>query len=344
LDYSIKQTAPVKDESTVLSLWKGNLPDCSAERYRAIYSDNTYGLSWAWLASTDKGEVIGTTGLCRRKFVVNGGTASAGVAIDFAVLKEHRGFGPALKLQRQVTTCLKEGGLDFIYAYPNQQAWSVIKRAGYKSIGMMTRWVKVLRSHYKLKDVLKSETISRIVSPIVDIVVTKTLRERLRGRPKDVRTEVNNAFDERFDVLWEKVQKQFSIIGERSTAFLNWRYGRFLKGSCRIFCLSDSSGENLQGYIVYSIRDRLCHIDDLLFLNSIDTLLAEFIATMRREKVFAISLSYFGSSAVSGKIEEWGFVRRESGRSIMTFADDGSQYAPALLNKENWHLLDGDDI
>ena len=59
---------------------------------------------------------------------------TAGVAIDFAILQEHRGFGPALKHQRMVTKDLKDRGINFIYAYPNKQAEPVFKRVRYKTV------------------------------------------------------------------------------------------------------------------------------------------------------------------------------------------------------------------
>ncbi|MBI4847302.1 MAG: GNAT family N-acetyltransferase [Nitrospirae bacterium] len=348
MNYLVRQADLQKDEATVLYLWKGNLPDCSAERYRAIYRDNTYGSSWAWLAYTDnEAEIIGTTGLCQRKVFINGKAVSAGVAIDFAILKEHRGFGPALKLQRQVTTGNNERGLDFIYAFPNKQAESVFQRVRYKSIGKMSRWVKVLRSHYKLKEILRSDLLSAAVSPLVDLVVAKTFHERAYKKSKVIQAESISAFDKRFDVLWEKARGQFNVIGERTADFLTWRFGRFLKDNRRIFCMTDNLKQDLLGYIVYHIKDNLCYMDDILFLNAtqdIDALLAEFIAAMRREKVFAVSVSCLGSSVLVEKLEAWGFVRRESERSIMIFADKEFEYAQLVSDKENWHLLEGDDI
>lgn len=345
---NIRQADFGSDEDHVLSLWKDNIPDSSMERYRSIYRDNPYGRSWVWLASLDdESGYIGTTGLCQRQVVVNSKTLQAGVAIDFAILKEHRGFGPALKLQRSVTSGFGDRGLEFIYAFPNKQAESVFKRVRYRTIGKMTRWVKVLRSHYKLKDVLKSEILSRTVSPILDPFITKTMKEIRFKKCKGLESEITGSFDDRFDTLWEKAQGQFTIIGERSTGFLKWRYGRLLKNNSGVFCIVDDSRQTIHGYIVYFVKDKMCHVTDLLTLDresTLDTLLAEFIAHMRREGVFAVSLSYFGCSAVVSRLKEWGFVRREEERSIMVFINNSCQKAQLILNKENWHLLEGDDV
>ncbi len=348
MNYLVRQADPAKDENHVLSIWKANLPEADSARYRPLYMANPYGSSWVWLACAEsETEFIGTTGLCQRRFILNGEKTSAGVAIDFAIHKEHRGFGPALKLQRAVTSSCKDKGLSFIYGFPNKNAESIFQRVRYKVVGKMTRWVKLLRSEYKLKEVINSDLISKSVSLILDPFITRTLKEMLYRRSKEVTVELAASFDTRFDTLWTNAHDNFKIIGERTADFLNWKYGKFPGKYSAVFCLVDSAKENLLGYIVYSIKDKICHIMDIFFLdlsNNLDALLAEFIVHLRKEKLFAISMSYLGSNAVEEKLKAWGFVKREEGQSIMVFADSSFDHAQYLLNKDHWHLLEGDDI
>jgi hypothetical protein len=347
MDTVIKADAG-EDENHVRSIWQDNLPDSSVERFRSIYRDNPYGPSWVWLAAEeDESGYIGTTGLCQRRVVVSGETVPAGVAIDFAILKENRGFGPALKLQREVTTGLTDLGLEFIYAFPNKNAVAVFKRVRYKEIGKMTRWVKVLRSHYKLKNVLKSEILSKTVSPLVDSVINKTMKERTFKSPMGTEIKILGSFDSRFATLWQKANGQFKVIGERTPEFLKLRYERFMNKKSGVFCITNDSGETIHGYVVYTIKDNMCHVTDLLTMDlesGLDTLFSEFITHMRKQGPSALSLSYLGSSAVVNKLKEWGFVQREEERSIMVFINQGHQQAQVILDKDNWHLLEGDDV
>ena len=346
MNYVINQAEKQTDENIVLGLWKGSLQYADAEKYERIYKSNAYGPSWGWLTSLqDTAEHIGFAGLCQRQFFIEGNKVSAGVAIDFTIDKEYRGFGPALKLQRAVIADLKCKGIEFIYGFPNKQAESVFKRVKYKVIGKMARLVKVIRSDYKLKDIMKSEVLCKMVSPIVDQIIIKTFKERMYRRSPKVTIEVTDFFDERFDAIWDKAKSQFNIIGDRSAGYLNWRYGSILKNNAKIFCLLDNSKDSILGYIVFSIENNICHVIDLLFLDmitSFDLLIAEFIAYMRKERVYAIYLPYLGSTAVVDRLNAWGFVKREEERSIMLFAENRSYQVEYLLNKENWHLLEGD--
>ena len=339
---------PFADAGKILSLWKENLPDSSKSRFSRVYQANTGGRSWVWLATASgEGIHIGTTGLCSREISVNGCGTNAGVAMDFAVQQAHRGLGPAMKLQRAVTSSLQDKEIDFIYAFPSDQASSVFRFVGYETVGAMTRWAKILSSREKLKATLENSFAARVASAIVDRVSAYRSVERTYKAPDGLIGEDGTAFDERFDSLWRVARRHFTIIGDRSSAYLNWRYPDVGSPSRSLFTVSTDSGTRLLGFVVYLVRDSVAHVEDLLVGNpfqDLDYLLGEFVAQMRKRGVHVITLSYIGNKTVVDRLVAWGFVAREVHRTIMVFVNGGYESAPFLLDPQQWHLLNGDDI
>jgi pimeloyl-ACP methyl ester carboxylesterase len=347
--YSLHQADPSGERADILAIWQGNLPEGTGERYERIYVSNPCGGSWTWLACIEdengrSGTPVGTTGLCERRFAVDGKSCVAGVALDFAVLEPHRGFGPALKLQRAVTGKCAEENLAFLYGYPNEQAESVFKMVGYKTVGVATRWVKVLRSGYKLREMTRSKALSSIISWVVDPVLLLRSRETRYRAARSVRTEVRRSFDEGFNKLWEESERRYAILGDRSADYLNWRYAG--QPDVKTFCLLSDPGSTLLGYVVYAARGEVSEVRDLMSADpdrELDTLIAEFILHMRRERFSAVSLSYLGHPTVADSFKRWGFVARGQ-RKIMLYMNEPCVQAERLLDGQNWHLLDGDDI
>src|SRR5687768_3975819 len=68
----------------------------------------------------------------------------AGVLADLAVDRPHRSVGPALALAREAKAWTL-GNLDLAYGFPNKLAEGVFKRVGYKVLGTMPRYARVLR-------------------------------------------------------------------------------------------------------------------------------------------------------------------------------------------------------
>ena len=81
----------------------------------------------------------------REPFWLGGQRIEAGVLVDLAVSPAHRTLFPALLLQKSLLAAGLEAR-EVLYAFPNQKAAAVFQRAGYRHIGLMTRYVRVLRT------------------------------------------------------------------------------------------------------------------------------------------------------------------------------------------------------
>jgi hypothetical protein len=184
---------------------------------------------------------------------------------------------------------------------------------------------------------------SNIPLKIIDFFNGIVSKEKRVKKTSSYSIEMPVLFDERFDALWEKASKQFNIIGERSSRFLNWRYKQSNDSDYRIFCILDDKKE-LCGYLVYLIKDNICNVFDILFLpsdNLIDLLLAKFFLHLRSQKVGAVVIRYMGNGFIKQKLNKFNFFTRNDDTVVVLYSIDLTN-EPYLLNESNWYFFAGD--
>jgi hypothetical protein len=255
--------------------------------------------------------------------------------------QEHRGSNVALKLQREVIACVSPNNLELIYGISNRKAEPVQLRVGYVLLGKMDRWAKLLET----KKHFKPSVFYWPVSKPLDFIMKSLSRDSRYRRPEADTVEKLKSFDERFDLLWKKASGQFSIIGERSKDYLNWRYGESPHQKYHIFSLVQKDEQEILGYIVHYLKDKVSVIADMLFLNfgsALESLLSEFILFLRGQDVESISVPLFGCPPLAKKLRSFGFFRREEDSRILVYLNKKSPYRGYILNSSNWLLLEGD--
>jgi hypothetical protein len=342
MDYSITRMDLQKDRNDILLLWKRNFVDLPQERYDWIYQRNPSGRALSWAArEAGSGSLVGMASLFPRKMNLNGRTVTVGIAGDFAVNQEHRGSNVAIKLQRAVTAGMGENDLGLIYGISNSKSDPVQRRVGYVLLGRMDRWAKPL----KTTKYLKAAPLRRWVSKPLDFIMRNLSKEARCRRAKGYVSQELDSFDQRFDRLWERASGQFDIIGQRSKDYLNWRYGSSPHRSYHVFSLIREDNQEVCGYVVYYLQDKVSYIADLLFLDfgsGLDDLLSSFILHLRDQSVESLSILLFGRPSLAKKLKSFGFVLREEESRVLVYLDSNSPQTEFALNADNWFLLEGD--
>jgi hypothetical protein len=342
MNYSVTRTDLDKDRNDIILLWKRNFPDLPQKRYDWIYQKNPHGKALSWMAREIGSESpVGCASLFPRKMNLNGKTVKVGIAGDFAVNQEHRGFNLALMLQRAVAAGVAENGLGLTYGISNEKSEPVQRRVGYVLLGKMDRWAKVL----KTTKYFESFPLGGLISKPLDFVMQGLSREGRRPKAGGYAIQELDSFDERFDRLWKRASGQFSIIGERSKDYLNWRYGKSPHKSCRILSLIKKDSHEIRGYVVYYSENKVGFIVDMLFAgfdSDLDSLLSESILYLRGQKVESVSILLFGCPSLAKKLKSFGFFLRKEESRILVYLDRNSPHADCVLNRENWFLLEGD--
>lgn len=346
MSYLVTKADLDKNKADILALWDRNFSNSLQERYAWIYERNPFGLASCWLVKEmNGGKVVGSTTLFPKRMRVEGQLRVAGLAGDFAVDRDHRGFGPALSLQRAAVSSCGEFPFDFLYGMPTKQAEPVIRRVGYKVIGHAVRMTKVLKTDNYLKR-MGLPGPAKIVSKPIDLTMKLLSKENYFKSISDFSLDVITHFDRRFDALWEKVSGNYSVIGERRSDYLNWRFAHCPHNKYSLWGFSRlSTGERL-GYLVACVAQRKVHIVDLLVCDLgdvFDVFLSEFIRLQREEVIEAISISYFGNHVLVDKLKGFGFSIRGAEATILAYVPPNSPFSSSLLEKENWYLMPGDN-
>ena len=151
--------------------------------------------------------------------------------------------------------------------------------------------------------------------------------------------------DHRFDELWRRSADRYPIAGERTSAYLNWRYADHATHRYRFFCLLREG--QLIGYIAFSTRNNSALVDDVFALDMTETadrLLLQFAWQMRKERCATVFVVYGGNSAFEKRLPGLGFFRRgEMDREFLVFVRDlPPETAAVLTNSQNWYLFDGE--
>ena len=339
---------PEKHQDIVQKLWKGNLAQYFENRLNWLDSENPYGQAKIFLAIfDDTEEIIGSGSSFPRKMFINGRDAIQGVAVDFNVKKDHRTFKPAVKIQRAVAESVKEAEYDYIFVFPNQASKGVFTRVGYKVLGMSKNYAKVLRSEKKLINFVKISVIAKMFGFFLDRLLWLMDLRFYLIKPRNLTIEILKSCDERFDKLWKTAKTNYNIIGEKSSAFLDWRYSKFEGQQYLFFCLFDETKKNLKGYVTYSINNNIARIEDIFaesLNNIIVFLLSEFSKQMRKQKVDSISFAYLGNDFFLTLIKKLNFVERPGVRPCMLLLNKNypQESRKIMLDKNNWFIFDGE--
>jgi hypothetical protein len=342
--YTVVKGDVENDKEAILSVVHRNLSVAySDQRYDWNYKQCPYGKASCWLLKHESSDsFVGSASLFPRRMIAKGKKVPAGIIGDFSIDKKHRGLGPAIELLKGVVSDTGAPDRCLLYETPNEKSSPVFSRVGYKEIGRVRVYLKPLNMGSLSKDFLprylRSDGVLKIVDSCGDVL---SRERRVKDRPGHT-FEMPNRFDERFDVLWGKVSGQFGIIGERSSDFLNWRYGRSY-AYYRTFCVLDE-GNELGAYLVYRVKDNICYVADMLAMpsgNLLGLLMAKFITHQRKAGIGAIAVRYMGNRSIRKMLRSFNFMVVNDSTKAVLYAD-GLPDQSYLLDDSNWHFLAGD--
>jgi hypothetical protein len=350
--YSIVSGDPRADRLEVLAIATRNRPGPRERlelKYSKYYEHNPLGPPTIFLARDNESETfVGMTALFPTTLRVSGEPVPAAIGGDFAVDAGHRGFGPAVALQRATTSVLSALDQRCAFGSPNKSSEPIVGRAGYGDVGRLTRFVKLLTARPVVERYIRRPRLASLASVAAGPLVSLLSRERLHRRSARFSVEEPDVFDDRFASLWELARDHQGATSERSPALLNWRYEKTgpieQKGKYSVFALLD--GRDVAGYVVYRLGDETRLVYDIVCLpdrSVIDALLSEFILDARDKKAAAIDLGYVGpANLLTGRLRAFGFLQMNAQNGLRVYVDGEAPFGVDLLKRESWYFLTGD--
>jgi hypothetical protein len=331
----------------LLKLWATNMSDARIasvldRRYRWLYEENPAGAPETRVAVPNEGGgLVGCGSVFPRRMTVGGTELTAGIPADFAVARSHRVGGAAIGIQRAL---VQDERYAFFIGFPNKSSEAVLRRVGYRPVASAHAWVKPLSVGYKLRPYVGSRLLAQALASPADSVMALNDWRRQRSGGAAGEDIVERA-DARFDGLWEQARGSYVVTGERTSAYLNWRYGSFTTAEHRFFCLT--RGPRLLGYVAFRATGDKVFVADVFALDMGDTaelLMARFARAMRRERMQSIFVTYAGNPAFGERLERIGyFPRGDQGRKLVAFIKGMTPAVEQLLlQPRSWYMFDGE--
>jgi hypothetical protein len=187
--------------------------------------------------------------------------------------------------------------------------------------------------------------LSKALSAILDPIARLLEKKRQRIISPELKGEVIESFDSRFDELYRKCSEKSDLLGERNSEFLHWRFSQCPYRKYRTFTLSKRVDNQLLGYVVYSADEHRANIADFLACDSqamFEHLLVSFCQFLWASGYWSVSVIYLGNKGVFEKLRKMGFHEREDKRDVVIYVKNDSLHEH-LKNIENWHFLEGDN-
>jgi hypothetical protein len=155
-----------------------------------------------------------------------------------------------------------------------------------------------------------------------------------------------SGFDGSFDELWS--ESRFlanSIRGERSAAFLEWRFARCPQRSYRIFRVRDARG-SLAGYAVWYVASDIANVADLFVRDEglLGPVVGMFSRHARRAGVAAISFVYLGPESIGAHLAAFGFFHRPEDAKVTVFRPEAARGGASdpFVRRDDWYLTEVD--
>jgi hypothetical protein len=309
------------DSELLSRLWADSLIELDARRVKWSYENNPYGKACLWLlrdALTD--HYCGTCAVLPRIFKINDQEVKVGITADFSIQKQYRYLGPALKLQRSV---IGSEEFEFLIGMPNRQSVGVQLRAGFKTLGHLSRYVKVFRLNRLLKEQMKPLLPPSLNIPATVFFRLNTLLARLRlVANSNERGNIYTEFSREFDTLWSIAKKDFSFAGKREHRYLQWRFSENPYVSYHVFALTENGSEDLAGYIVFCVRENISFIDDISAKNTqqvFKSLMMSFIKYCLSQGYDAVSLKLLADDRYINVLRKLGFSKFDTDQKIVIY-------------------------
>ena len=352
MPYQAVRTRPDEARDALTALWADNLPispvGCAA-KHRWFYLDGPGGMADAFLLSTnegvDAGRPVGCAGIGRRTFVLRGRPFSAALLADLVVDRRHRSGFPALTLQRAVRRFAHDA-CDVTYGFPNRHAVALHLKLGYRELGKVVRWVRLIEHAPYVKRVVDRPVLTKAAGALLDDLTTA--RDAVFATPKRITRRLvwGPPIDARFDALWDEVATRDQITARRDAKFIRWRHADRPAPKAELATLVARGSGRLRAWAaIVEIEDRY-EIADFLAATAEDlsALLALVVPALRARGGSSISLCYLGAPWVTDVLRARAFRPREAARTVIVDPGKSGALDPTeLLDARRWYVTDADE-
>lgn len=337
------------DEESLVTLCKAVYGSSSTKEYwRWKYFDHLSDVNASYVAvSEDK--VVGMAGIIPYRIKIGDREMVGGQGADLMSHPKWRKRNVFLPLLRSVHNDLKKQ-TDIHYGFTNDLSFRIyVKRFKYDVAFRVPRLDRVVSVGAFLRRTFrKGNFFARIIGSLGDVFSRYILHPRMPHLDEETELRENNEFDERFDLLWDKLKGLSAITTIRDSKYLSWRYGNHPLFKYRTF-VAERRGE-LIGFIILRCNEekglKRGYIMDLWAepekKDILTALLALSMRFFRAEKVDLVTIWMLQHSPYYHLFTKYLFFKRTSDLIVLTKSFHKDISNEFLSNPSNWYLTMGD--
>ncbi len=311
----------------------------AAERTKWFYND--VGSTKFLLFRSGVIGPIGAIGFSTRAFNTPIGLKMGAVAADMCIDKMYRDIQSALVLtELGVLTMLNRPGIDFVYTIPNRSSKGIIKRTGiFESAGTFQRHVKLV----SFREVTEGKKYAA-ATPAIDAAWSGiTFLHNLPWLTYNLDFGPNFAMANN---PWYTYNDSCMVMGNRDTAYLNWRYADEPNEKYKVFHVYHKGKD---AYIVYMIIKNRAYVVDLLYprddTSMLRRLFAAFEQFAHRKKLSMIVVQYLGCDSTIKLLEKMLYRKHKpTNKELFVSSRDGLLMSHLTASDKYWFAGDEDDV
>ncbi len=250
-----------------------------------------------WIAEY-RGEIGSHSAIVPMRIRVGSNTVLSAQGLDAATYPRYRRMGLFQTLAKKTLDEAAEDGIVMIYRFPGRLSYGGLMKLGHKEVLLIPKHYLVLSLPKALKCGIYWDLMKKM-SPRKIGTATKVLWKALKrqglttdevyyvglvrntllliaGMVSNPLAFINlgyaktangvtlrqvDTFDDRIDIFWEKISKEFNIVVERDKYYLNWRYSQDPIHEYSIYVAEVE--EKIVGYMVLGCEDDEGRIMDI---------------------------------------------------------------------------------
>ena len=351
MPYKVFEANLATDKAILVDLLERNRSKKGIDYKKRIewaYFTNPIGNAKAWIVYDEKkNKPVGFTGVFPRDIYVNGIKYRGWNCGDFSIDKAYRSLGIALMLREKAKEYIDNGVVPFLYAHPNSKMELIHLKVGHKKISNMVRYALPIRINKILSLKFRIDLIVKLISIFPNHFI---MLRYLQVDTKKVKGKLlNNVMvTEDHQIIFEKMIKEFSVIGSRDVEYLIWKYEK--NPNIKYFQFDLIIENVLRGTIFFNINQNTVNIVDLLIENLENygkILITNFIFTIikKYKKIYTISFVIQENNPFIPLLREQGFRYRDDATStVIAYANNKNniELMENILDGQKWFMTVGD--
>jgi len=338
--YRVERADPQLVQEAVVGLWRGNLGGGVDlyKKYRWLYGEEASQPGDIYLLYVSSQDApVGAYGLVPRNFRAADRIVRGAILSDLVVDSKHRTLFPGMLLQK---TVVEDGGhrYELIYGFPNSNAKPLFRRLGYRPLGHMVRYTRLVDATKKVKERLHP-LLGAVISPVVNLA----LRMEIALKTRQSKHRVAFSWNETGVNQWPlSTIRTAAVQGSRDAQFLHHRFARNPRGHFDLLGLLGNNN-SVEGYAVVQTKLGVLSIVDLYVESqNLTATLLELISEARGRGAEAIHVELLDTPAVSNAVKAAGFLAREA-REVYYFTATDSPFRRMLDDGIGWYLTAADE-